>query len=152
MKKVLGILLAVCVSSIAYARPFSTAEEMDYLKSTIGQIASSQGFALDESSITLESWGDAINTFYNVTPFRLITGPTDDRAYTVYFRLNKGGQSYNAKIHFRTTQYPYCGGENNTSVRGRSSLNGQYNCLSLHVSYWANDLDKTVTVDAMLNK
>lgn len=152
MKKLTGFILVIVVSMAAHARPFSSAEEMQYLTTTIGGIAQADGFALDNSSLTLESWGSAINTVYNFSPFRLITGPTDDRAYTVYFHLKKGNETYSAKIHFRSSAYPYCSGENNTTVRARSVLNGKENCMALHISPWANNLDKTVTVDSMLSK
>lgn len=79
----------------------------------------------------------------------LISGPTDDRAYTVYFKLLFGNTSREAKLHFRTKRE--CKFDlNNTTVRKTSNISGERSCLTLHISPWARDLEKAVTINDLI--
>lgn len=152
MKKLIGLMLAMTISIAAHARPFSTNEEMKYLTETISRIAESDGFTLDNSSLTLETWGVILNPIYNSIPFLGLNRPIDDRYYTVYFLLKKGSDTFDASTHFRSTAGSRCGPENNTTIRSHSVLNGQENCMTLRVSPELRDFAKPITTDVMLGR
>ncbi len=144
-----AVLIGLLVAP-AEARPVSTADEMSYLKTTIGKIAAEADFKLDENSLTMETWGDIMNTVWNYSPFRLL-GVQDDRAYNVFFKLVKGDKSYLGRTHFRALENA-CSSTNNTTAQVRSSISGKTACLSLHVSPLRNDLDAPVAIDSFFYK
>lgn len=151
MKNVFLVVIAIFVTqgaSVAQARPFSTTEELAYLKGTLSQLAQQEGASLVESSVTLEASAlNAINPVYNITPFRLITGPTDDRAYTVYFSVQSKDGFFKKSAHFRA-QDGSCTGNATTKVF-TSSLNGKLGCMTVYLGATTWSLQKPVSISAM---
>lgn len=153
MKNLVFLTVAVLVAagSIAQARPFSTAEEMTYLKTTLSQIVQAEGYQLDEGSLTLEP--DHLKGLANnYSPFRLIYGVDDDRNYTVNFRLKNAVGIHAGQVYFMTATAPYCLIANNTTFRGRSTLTGKENCMALSATSKSEDLGRIVTAASLLAK
>lgn len=136
----------------AEARPFSTTEELAYLKTTLGTLAQVEGYQLEENSLTLEP-ADSKPYLRNFSPTKMINNRMgDDRSYYVFFRLKNNVGLHDVSVYFMTATFPYCLTLNNTTVRIRSALSNQENCMAISLSSNSDDLGRQVTASALMKR